>query len=239
MGFDLALGGLVLISAIRGWLKGFLVQAIRLGGLVAAVFAAAPVRDQTRVYVVEYLPTMRADLIDRLLWWVAAGVSYFVIVGLASLALSVSRRQTFGISEPNRNDQFAGMGLGLIKGLIVASFLVASIQKYAESQIAQSAWASEQIHASIAWDWSTRYQPAARIWSAPPVQRFVEHVQKMGLMAPATSPGSGTANQVTQAATPLTDLDASAMGIDPALLRSAGAIKDSLTPANPETDPSK
>ena len=42
MGLDLALGGLVLISAIRGWLKGFLVQAIRLAGLVASVYAAGP-----------------------------------------------------------------------------------------------------------------------------------------------------------------------------------------------------
>ena len=32
MGLDLALGALVLVTAIRGWLKGFCVQAIRLGG---------------------------------------------------------------------------------------------------------------------------------------------------------------------------------------------------------------
>ena len=185
MGLDLALGGLVLITAIRGWLKGFLVQAIRLVGLVASVYAAVPVRDQVKPYVVEYLPTIRPELVDRLLWWAAAVVSYFVIVGVASLAVSVSRRQTFGLNEPNRGDQFAGLGLGLVKGLIVASFLVAALQKYAQPQIAQIAWAEEQTKASTAWDWNERYHPAAQIWSAPPVQRFVNQIQKMGLMSPA------------------------------------------------------
>ena len=32
MGLDLALGVIVLLAAIRGWLKGFVLQAIRLSG---------------------------------------------------------------------------------------------------------------------------------------------------------------------------------------------------------------
>lgn len=206
MGLDLALGGLVLITAVRGWLKGFLTQAIRLVGLVAAVYAALPVRDQTKGYVVEYLPTMRADLVDRLLWWVAAFVSYFVIVGVASLAVALSRRQTFGIAEPNRSDQFAGMGLGLIKGLIAASFLVAALQRYAQPQIARVAWAGEQIQTSVAWDWNEHYHPAARIWSAPPVQQFVRHIQRMGLMSPPGTPevAPGQASQAARRISRLT-----------------------------------
>ncbi len=215
MGLDLALGGLVLITAIRGWLKGFLTQAIRLGGLVAAVYAALPVRDQTRAYVVDYLPTMRAELVDRLLWWVAAFVSYFVIVGVASLVVAVSRRQTFGIAEANRGDQFAGMGLGLIKGLITASFLVAGLQKYAQPQIVRVAWAGEQIQTSVAWDWNAHYHPAARIWAAPPVQQFVGQIQRMGLVAPKGSPGAEprqtleTAGQISRLTSALTQAAAS------------------------------
>jgi uncharacterized membrane protein required for colicin V production len=181
MGLDLALGGLVLITAIRGWLKGFLIQAIRLGGLVAAVYVAAPVRDETKPYVLDYLPSIRADLVDRMLWWASAVVSYFVMVGVASLAVSMSRRKTFGIAEPNRGDQFAGLGLGLIKGLVVASFVVAGLQKYAQPQIAQLAWIQEQTKESYAWEWNEQYHPAARIWSAVPVQHFVGQIRKMGL----------------------------------------------------------
>lgn len=245
MGLDLALGGLVLVTAIRGWLKGFLAQAIRLGGLVAAVYAAAPMRDQSKVYVVEYLPTMRPELIDRLLWWVAAVVSYFVIVGVASLAVSVSRRPTFGISEPNRSDQFAGLGLGLVKGLIVASFLVAALQKYATPQLAQISWVNEQIKASVAWDWNERYHPAARIWSAPPVQRFVSHIQRMGLLAPAGKPGAEsdpaleTTGRTVRPVSSLADtsaLGASAMGVDPGLIRSVESLKSQLEATGAEDD---
>src|SRR3954463_10624638 len=93
MGLDLALGVIVLLSAIRGWLKGFVLQAIRLAGLVLCVYSADPVRDQLKPHVLIYLPTIRAELIDRMLWWVSAAGSYVVLVGLASLAVKLYRRQ--------------------------------------------------------------------------------------------------------------------------------------------------
>ena len=187
MGLDLAMGGLVLIAAVRGWMKGFLVQAIRLGGLVAAVYAASPVREQAKPYVVEYLPTIQPLLLDRLLWWSAAGVSYFVIVGVASLAVAVARRPKYGIEEPNRGDQFAGFGLGVVKGLIVTSFLVAGLTRYANWTFEKISWAERQTKESYAWEWNRKYRPAAKIWAAPPVREFVSHVQKMGLLVPEGS----------------------------------------------------
>jgi uncharacterized membrane protein required for colicin V production len=197
MGLDLALGGLVLISALRGWLRGFLLQAIRILGLVSSVYVAVPVRDQVKPYAVDYLPTMRPELVDRILWWSSAVVSYFVIVGVASLVLAVSRRQAYGPPEPNRNDQFAGLGLGVLKGLLVASFLVAGLERYGQPHLRQVAWADEQARTSMAWDWNQRYHPAARVWGAPPVQRFVAHVQKMGLRGPADN---GDASEAVQTA---------------------------------------
>lgn len=190
MGLDLALGGLVLVAAIRGWLKGFLVQAIRLGGLVASVYLAAPVRDQIKPYVAGQLPSMQPELLDRMLWWASGVGAYLVLVGVASVIVAVSRRQTFGIAEPNRSDQFAGFGLGVVKGLVVASFVVAGLQKYAEPQMAKVSWAEEQKKESWAWMWNRKYHPAARIWAAPPVQSFVNQIQSMGLKG---LPGTGTA----------------------------------------------
>jgi uncharacterized membrane protein required for colicin V production len=182
MGLDLALGGLILVSAIRGWLKGFLTQAIRLAGVVAAVYAAAPIREQVKPYVADQFPSIRPEVLDRILWWGAAVASYFLLVGVTGMVVSVSRRQTFGVAEPNRGDQFAGFGLGVIKGLIVASFVVAGLHRYAEPQLVQVTWAEDQKRESFAWSWNEQYHPAARIWSAPPVQHFVQHVQKMGLL---------------------------------------------------------
>ena len=64
MGLDLALGGLVLLAAIRGWFKGFVMQAVRLSGLVACVYAADPIRDQVRPRVLA-VPLGHAARADR------------------------------------------------------------------------------------------------------------------------------------------------------------------------------
>jgi uncharacterized membrane protein required for colicin V production len=195
MGLDLALAGLVLVTAIRGWLKGFVVQAVRLIGLVSAVYVAAPLRDQVKPYAITYLPTIRPDLVDRLFWWVSACVSYFVLVGLASLLVSVSRRPALGIKEPNRNDQFAGLSLGVVKGLVVAAFIVASLEKYAEPHIEKIPYGASQAKESNAWDWNKRFHPAQWIWTAPPVQHFVAQIKTMGLNPPPESNSESTTSE--------------------------------------------
>lgn len=208
MGLDLTLAGLVLFSALRGWLKGFLVQAIRLAGLIAAVYSAGPVRDQIKPYVEGQLVSVKPEVLDRLLWWGSGVGSFFVIVGVASLVVAVSRRKTFGIDEGNRADQFAGLGLGAIKGLIVASFTVAALETYAAPQLTQFPWAVQQKTESYAWQWNQEYRPAKRMWQAPPVQHFVSHIQKMGLIglpASLSKPSESEADgeNATKAAKPV------------------------------------
>jgi uncharacterized membrane protein required for colicin V production len=185
MGLDLALGGLILIMAIRGWLKGFVLQAVRLGGLVACVYLADPVRDQARPYVVAYLPKIRPDVVDRLLWWSSAVASYVILVGLVSLAVKLYRRQPVGLFEPNRNDQVAGFLLGGAKGALMAVFLVAGVQRYAIDKVKTIPWADEQVRTSQALQWNERYQPAQRIWAMTPVQHFVGRIQQRGLLTPS------------------------------------------------------
>jgi len=202
MGLDLALGGLVLFSAFRGWVRGFVVQAIRLCGLLGAIYAAVPLRDQSKPYILEYLPSIRPEWLDRLLFWVAAAVSYFLIVGIVSMIVAVSRKRTFSLDEPNRGDNFAGFGLGVAKGLLASSFLVAGLHKYGESQFDKVAWADEQIKSSYAWKWHEEYHPAAKIWDSVPVQRLVNHVQKNGLPAPGNSQSDKPEPVRTAARTP-------------------------------------
>ena len=75
MGLDIALGVMILLGAIRGWFRGFVLQAIRLGGLVGCVYAAGPIRDQARPHVVP-LPgrSIPPPMLDRMLWWSSAVV---------------------------------------------------------------------------------------------------------------------------------------------------------------------
>jgi uncharacterized membrane protein required for colicin V production len=183
MGLDVALGIIILIAGIRGWLQGFVYQAVRLGGLIACVYAAAPVRDQAKPYVQPYLPTMQPELIDRLLWWVSAVASYVVIVGGLTLAIKMTRRPEIpGMPmQRSRNDQFAGFLLGLAKGALVAAFVVAALQKYAMDRIETNSWADQQVKSSLALLWNSQYHPASRIWNSVPVRHFVGQAQRMGL----------------------------------------------------------
>jgi uncharacterized membrane protein required for colicin V production len=245
MGLDLVLGVIVVVTAIRGWLKGFTLQAIRLAGLVACVYLADPVRDLAKPYVLPQLPSIRPELLVRLLWWTAAALAYVVLVGLAMLILKFSRRQAFGIAEPRRNDQYAGFALGAAKGVVIALFLVAGLQKYAFDRVKSIAWAQEQVSSSFAVRWNEQYQPATKIWSSPPVQHFVDHVQRMGLSTPGSSTASpGTDPKPLQAASghpPRLQIPSSSewtpglntTGLDPELSRAVEAIEQALQKAAP------
>jgi uncharacterized membrane protein required for colicin V production len=207
MGLDVALGVVILIAAIRGWLQGFVYQAIRLAGLVACIYLAAPVREQAKPYVVAYLPTIPPEWLDRLLWWSAAAISYVVLVGVTTLAIKMTRRPEIpGIPAPSsRNDQFAGFLLGAAKGALVAAFMTAGIQKYALNQVAAIPWAEQQVKTSMALQWNAQYQPAAKIWLSPPVQHVVIRVQRMGLSGPGQPIEKAVEQPVVQTASRATD----------------------------------
>lgn len=182
MGVDLALGAVVLVAAIRGWLRGFVGQAVRLAGFVACFYLADPVRDQARPYVLARLPKVDPALMDRILWWASAVASYVVLVGIVTLVIKLARRpDASGKTEARRDDQFAGFLLGAAKGAIVAVFLAAGVQKYAAEFGDRFEWIGKMTADSRALEWNRKYEPAPKIWEAPPVRKFVEHIRRNGL----------------------------------------------------------
>ena len=199
MGLDVILGIFVLFGAIRGWFRGFVLQAIRLGGLVGCVYAADPIRVLARPHVTPYLNAVPAYALDRMLWWSSAVASYIAMVGLASLAVKVYRKRPYGEPEPNRADQFAGLLLAGVKGAVVASFLVGALDKYALTFVRQHSWATDLTHSSTALTWNEQYKPSERIWDAAPVQHFVAQVQKMGIAGSTETPAT-VEGQTAQAA---------------------------------------
>ncbi len=120
-------------------------------------------------------------MLDRLLWWTSAVVSYIAMVGLGTLAVKLYRRRPYGEPEPNRADQFAGFLLAGGKATVIAAFLVGALDKYALTWIKQVSWATDLTKSSTALTWNEQYKPSERIWTAAPVQHFVAHVQKMGV----------------------------------------------------------
>lgn len=182
MGVDLALGSVVLIAAIRGWLRGFVSQAIRIAGFIACFYLADPVRDQARPYVLSRLPKVDPALMDRILWWGSAAASYIVLVGVTTLLIKLARRpDASGKSDARRDNQFAGFLLGTAKGVLAAAFLAAGVQKYAADLDSRFEWAANMTTDSKALEWNRKFEPAPRIWEAPAVRRFVEHIRRNGL----------------------------------------------------------
>jgi uncharacterized membrane protein required for colicin V production len=236
MGLDVALGVIVLLSAIRGWLKGFVSQAIRLSGLVACVYLADPVRDLAGPRVVRYLPSIRPELTGRLLWWASAVASYLLLVAMANLVVKLTRQHVIGEAETGRNDQFAGFVLGACKGLIAAFFVAAGIQTHAADRVQGVAWAEEQVQTSKSLRWNARYQPVAKIWASPPVRHFVDQIKRHGLSGPPSpdeeddpEPLQATSSRAPRLAIPspsAADLDTA--GLDAELARAVEAIKNQL-----------
>ncbi len=187
MGLDIALGIMILISATRGWMRGFILQAVRLGGLVGGIYLADPVRDLAKPYVAKHLGSIPPIFLDRLLWWTSAISSYLIMVGLASLAIKMSRRRSFGEFEPSRADQFGGFLLGGAKGAITVAFLTAGINDYGSGWAKGVDWADEQVKSSQALALNEQYHPATKIWNSQPVQILVERVQTRGLRPPGGS----------------------------------------------------
>jgi uncharacterized membrane protein required for colicin V production len=231
MGLDLALGGLVLLAAIRGWFRGFVLQAIRLSGLVGCVYAADPIRDQIKPRVLTYLSAMRPEIIDRLLWWTSAVLAYVVLVGLGSLIVKLYRQQPFGLAEPNRGDQFGGLVLGAAKGFLITAFVLAGVQKYALGYLKSVPQIQELTADSRALDLEIRFHPADQFWAFPPVQLFVARVQRGGLNGPAIVPAGATEALKTASRTPRLQWSAEGQppieskGIDPEV---AEAVRESL-----------
>ena len=132
---------------------------------------------------------MSPDLVDRLLWWVCASLSYIVLVGAATLALKMTKRPEIpGMpTQRSRNEQFAGFLLGIAKGGLIGAFLVGALDTYGLKQIESIPWAEKQARSSLALQWNNQYHPAAKIWTSVPVRHFVNHIQRMGLQAPTDS----------------------------------------------------
>ncbi|MFO0957871.1 MAG: CvpA family protein [Isosphaeraceae bacterium] len=184
MGLDIAMGLVVLSGAIRGYLRGFVLQAIRLAGLAAGPFLADPIRDYLQPQLAPQFPSIGPELLSRLIWWSAAVLSFVTLTGLGGLTYRLSQRRSMGEPEPNYADQGAGFVFGLAKGAIVAIAMVGLIDKYALDSLKKIAWVDEQVKTSQALALSKQYEPAQKLWETAPIQAYVAQIRRNGSLTP-------------------------------------------------------
>jgi hypothetical protein len=156
-----------------------------LSALVACVYVADPVRDLARPLAKDYLPGIRPEILDRLLWWSSAVVALVVLSGIGSIFVHLSRRRPYGQREPARSDRGAGFALGAAKAAVIACFLLSAIAKHGPDYAPRVGdWAVQQMETSQTVALSKRYRPADQIWKSPPVQVFVTRIRERGLKTP-------------------------------------------------------
>jgi uncharacterized membrane protein required for colicin V production len=206
MGLDITLGVVVLLAGIRGWFKGFVRQAIPLSALVGCVYLADPIRELARPYAHEYFPSIGLVVLDRLLWWSSAVLAYLITTGVAFSILKSMKRKTYGEPEPNRTDQGAGFTFGVVKGLIIASFLAAAVRTYAPGYYPQAPFVESQAKTSKSLVWSEQYKPAESMWKSPPVRAFVGRVKSRGMWTDEVVPSEKAKEEApkTESARPAT-----------------------------------
>ena len=180
MGLDIVLGVVVLLAGVRGWYKGFVRQAIPLAALVGCIYLADPVRELARPYAREYFQKIQVDVLDKILWWTSAVVSYLVTSGGGFWVAKSFRKKTYGEPEPNRTDQGAGFALGVAKGLIVASLMASAVVNFGEKFYPQAPFAEKQAKESKATEFAEKYHPAETLWRSQPVQAVVARVKSRG-----------------------------------------------------------
>jgi hypothetical protein len=184
MGLDITLGCLLLLGGIRGWIKGFLLQAIHLGALIGAIFLADPVSDLARPYLAPHLPSLQPAIIDRVLWWAAAVLSYIVVSGVPTSLVRLVRSRPAAELDPRWGDNGMGFLLGVAKALITVSFLTWGLESFAVPRYANdSGWVGKQLNTSRGLELARRHQPGRQIWTSEPVQMVVNRVKTRGLGA--------------------------------------------------------
>ena len=156
MGLDVTLGVIILIAGFAAGFKDSSRQAVRITGLIACVYLAEPVRDYAKPYVLPYLPTIQPELVDRLLWWVSAVVTYVVLVGCCDPGHQDDPRPEIpGIAQYGRNNQFAGIHAGSDQGAAGGGFRRRGYTEICDASTSRrSPWAEEQVKTSWALKWN-------------------------------------------------------------------------------------
>ncbi len=109
---DLTILGVIFISAIIGWLRGFMREVLSVGAWIAAAWVAASYREQAAAMLAPYLPS--ADLALP----VGASLAFIIALILFSVAAAVLSRiaQTSALSPL---DSTLGIVFGLVRGAVV------------------------------------------------------------------------------------------------------------------------
>lgn len=217
MGLDIGLGIFVLLAAVRGWLRGFLLQVIPLAALIGSLYVADPLRDLARSSAHDYFPGIRPELLDRLLWWSAAVLTFVVASGVATAMVRLYRKRPAAEFETRYTDQGAGFLLGALKGGLIAAFLTAGMVDYVPTYVKSGGWIARQVDASYAVRMNTRYRPAAQVWASPPVRAIVAHVRSRGLWPAPESADKTDASTVAEEAAPIIAEEVKAAFRTPAL----------------------
>jgi membrane protein required for colicin V production len=171
---DMVVAGLLVVNAILGAVRGFALQAFKLGSIVLAVWLAHSFADDFAALVEPWLSWPQGQR-QALGWVVIGGVVYVVMLMVGHYAKSLLERLRMGGA-----DRALGTLLGALKGLLIAAIglhiVVAIIS--AGSLVIPAAFKTEmqnssafQFYLNAVWPVSEEWVQTARARLEPPVEK--------------------------------------------------------------------
>lgn len=190
MGLDIALGLIALSMAISGWRAGFWLQIMRLVCMTVGLYAAEPLSLQLQPYVAQHVKLEDPAMLQRGLWWACWAAVYTFGSLFLGVAAKVGKWRKSPLQAelepPGKFDHIAGFAFGLVKAVVLASFMSAAMDRYAIPKIEHKDWAKKYVISSKALEYSRKYEPVPKILSAEPIKSMLTIIQEKGLGGEST-----------------------------------------------------
>lgn len=178
MGFDIAIGIVLLLGAIRGFKKGFARQILTISSIVIAFVFAKTLAERLASPLAKFLQDY-PDQISESIVYTGSLLGIFLTINLVgTLYLYVYRTRTMGVNVPSVQDRIVGILVGVVVAGFVGCVLIAQYERL-PSMIRENDAVQSHYTASHGVKLAQEHRIAARVWETPEVQRTYEHMGRL------------------------------------------------------------
>lgn len=194
MGFDIAVGIVLFLGAVRGFKKGFARQILTVSSLVIALVFADPLAKHFPKQVHKLVEDYPADIAESMLGTGALLLIFLLINGAGTLYLYVYRTRSLGVNTPSLGDRIVGIGMGVAIAAFIACIGIATY-RYLPSTIRENDLVQSHYEKSRAIKLAEENQIAEKVWETQEVQRAYLHMGRLVNYIRSSNAASSTADE--------------------------------------------
>lgn len=178
MGFDIAIGIVLLLGAVRGFKKGFARQILTLTSLILAFVFAKPLAERLAGPLAGPLEQFPEAVAESMVY-TGSLLGLFLVVNLfGTLYLYVYRTRSLGVNAPSLQDRIVGVFVGVAVGGFIACVLISQVSRL-PAMVRESDIVQTHFTGSRGVKLAMEYQISTRVWETPEVQRAYLHAGRL------------------------------------------------------------